>query len=156
VALDFVGASISSVGLAEAGEFIVGKDHPLRAAYVYTPPDGGPLGCAADFSARYGVRASLELQRTHDREAALKLANPDVSPHLSFMDSGGHGYGVVTASSDAIEVEFVCIPRPLERSGAPDGGPLRYRVTHRAKLWGPGEAPKLERVKLEGDPPLGA
>jgi hypothetical protein len=37
-----------------------------------------------------------------------------------------------------------------------DGGPLRYRAAHRASRWGPGQAPKLERVRLEGEPPLGA
>ena len=49
-------------------------------------------------------------------------------------------------------VEFVCIPRPLERSDRPDGGPLTYRVLHRARLWKAGESPKLEQEILEGDP----
>jgi alkaline phosphatase D len=48
----------------------------------------------------------------------------------------------------------VCIPRPLERSTTPDGGPLVYRVVHRAKLWKGGETPVLERVLLEGKLPL--
>jgi alkaline phosphatase D len=156
VALDFVGASISSPGLHEAMEFNVAKDSPVRAAYLYDPRGGGSPQCAADFSVRHGVRASLALQRTHDLTAALAEHNPDVSPHLSFMDSGGHGYAVVTADAATIEVEFVCIPRPLERAASADGGPLRYRVAHRAALWRPGTLPVLERVRLEGTPPLGA
>jgi alkaline phosphatase D len=48
----------------------------------------------------------------------------------------------------------VCIPRPLERSREPDGGPLLYRVVHRARLWQAGERPALERVSLEGTTPL--
>jgi alkaline phosphatase D len=64
---------------------------------------------------------------------------------------GGHGYSVVRASADHFDVEFVCIPRPIERSATEDGGPLRYRVVHSARLWTPGEAPKLERKIIEGD-----
>ena len=43
---------------------------------------------------------------------------------------------------------------PIERNPAPDGGPLEYRVVHTAKLWKPGERPKLEQRVLEGDPKL--
>ena len=76
----------------------------------------------------------------------------DVAPHLSFLDFGGHGYCLVTATSDQISTEFVCIPRPLERSDRPDGRPLVYLVVHRTRLWKAGEAPKLEQEILEGDP----
>jgi len=47
---------------------------------------------------------------------------------------------------------FVCIPRPLERADE-DGGPLRYRVAHRARLWKPGERPRLEQ-RILSDPGL--
>jgi alkaline phosphatase D len=69
---------------------------------------------------------------------------------------GGHGYSIVRASADAMEVEFVCIPRPIERSTAPDGGPLRYRVTHRVPLWKAGEKPQLARSAADGDLGLSA
>ena len=67
---------------------------------------------------------------------------------------GGHGYTTVRATGGAFETEFVCIPRPLERSDRADGGPLRYRVRHRAPLWGKGERPRLEQQVVEGDPEL--
>ena len=50
-----------------------------------------------------------------------------------------------------MRTEFVCIPRPITRSGTPDGGPLRYRVVHTAKLWKPGERPRLVQQLLEGN-----
>jgi alkaline phosphatase D len=65
---------------------------------------------------------------------------------------GGHGYSVVHATSDAFETEFVCIPRPIERSDRPDGGPLSYRARSRTVLWNKGETPKLKIEVLEGDP----
>jgi alkaline phosphatase D len=53
-----------------------------------------------------------------------------------------------------LESEFVCIERPIARSTTPDGGPLRYRVLHRARLWKRGEHPRLEQQVLEGAPNL--
>jgi alkaline phosphatase D len=64
---------------------------------------------------------------------------------------GGHGYSVVTATRDEFRTEFVCIPRPVRRATTPDGGPLRYRVVHSAKLWKSHERPTLIRQILEGD-----
>jgi alkaline phosphatase D len=72
------------------------------------------------------------------------------SRHLAFVDMGGHGYAVVTAGADAIETEFVCVPRPIARAITPDGGPIRYRVLHRACRWSGGK-PTLEQHVLEGD-----
>ncbi len=73
----------------------------------------------------HGVRSCLEFAKTGDHARAVKLSNREMSPHLQFLDLGGHGYAAVSAAADALEVEFVCIPRPLERSTTPDGGPLR-------------------------------
>jgi alkaline phosphatase D len=67
---------------------------------------------------------------------------------------GGHGYAVVRLAAEAVDCEFVCIPRPLERAPGEDGGPIRYRVVHRAPLWRAGERPRLERRVVEGDPGL--
>ncbi|MBW8882714.1 MAG: hypothetical protein JF615_15230, partial [Asticcacaulis sp.] len=98
-----------------------------------------------------GVRAALEYAASGDIAKARALTNPDVAPHIDFVDMAGHGYAVVSAGPDAIETEFVCIVRPITRAATPDGGPLRYRVSHRANLWQPGTLPKLEQRLLEGD-----
>jgi alkaline phosphatase D len=57
----------------------------------------------------------------------------------------------VRASPHELETEFVCIPRPLERAGTEDGGPLRYRVVHRVALWAAGERPQMRPEVIEGD-----
>ena len=100
----------------------------------------------------HGVRSCLEYAKTGDIAAARAKSNPDLAPHLSFVDMGGHSYAVVRATTDSIETEFVCIPRPLERSERPDGGALAYRARFRAPLWQEGKVPKLEMQILEGDP----
>jgi alkaline phosphatase D len=94
------------------------------------------------------------MQRAFDLKAARSLSNPDLVPHLEFVDVGGHGYAKVRLSADAMRTEFVCIPRPITRSEKPDGGPLRYRVLHTAALWKSGERPQLKTSVLEGDAEL--
>ena len=152
VGVAFITGSVSAAGLVEAFEHRFPKDHPLRALYV-ADVDGKPQP-AVNLLLHHGVRACLEYQRTGDATRARSASNPALSPHLTFVDMGGHGYATVRLASDAMECEFVCIPRPLERSAGADGGPLRYRVVHRVPLWAKGERPRLERRVVEGDPGL--
>ena len=152
--VEFITASISAPGLFEGAEYSIPKDHPLRSTYLYQPSGTAALKPAINFSLMHGVRASLELQKTGDLRRALAQRNDQLAPHLSFLDVGAHGYSVVRAGSETLEVEFVCIPRPLERTDSKDGGPLAYRVTHRVKRWTPETAPRLARTRVEGNLPL--
>jgi alkaline phosphatase D len=156
VGVEFITGSISAPGLFEAFEYSLPKDHPLRPIFIYQPRSGAPVEDAANFSVMHGVRASLALQKSGDLHQALQESNPEVAPHLSFIDVGGHGYSTVRATAEELEVEFVCIPRPIERDAREDGGPLAYRVTHRVKRWKPGTAPRMERSAQEGTLPLGS
>ena len=152
VGVAFVTGSISAPGMVEALEHGLPKDHPLRAIYLGQGPSDQKLQPAVNMLLHHGVRSCLEYAKSGDLEKARRLSNPDLSPHLSFVDMGGHGYSVVRATSQAIETVFVCIPRPLERSDRDDGGPLNYRVKFRTELWEKGEVPKIEMRILEGDP----
>ncbi|HMG55791.1 MAG TPA: alkaline phosphatase D family protein, partial [Kofleriaceae bacterium] len=154
VGVEFITGSVSAPGIVEAAEYGLPADHPLRSLYVHAAAPGAPLQSTINMLLLHGVRSCLELIKTGDVERARALSNRDLAPHLSFLDMGGHGYAVVRLDGHAMETEFVCIPRPLERSDQPDGGPLVYRVAHRARLWRPGEAPALERTRLEGTPSL--
>ena len=156
VGVAFITGSISAPGLVEALEHRFPKDHPLRPLFLADRPGGASPQAAINLLLRHGVRTCFEYGKTGDVEKARKLSNPDLAPHLSFVDMGGHGYATVRVSSDAIESEFVCIPRPLERAEGADGGPLRYRVVHRAPLWAKGGRPRLEQRIVEGDPGLSA
>jgi len=150
VGVEFVTGSISQQGLAEVQELTLPRDHPLRALYIHDRQDGS-MQCALNMTLRHGVRSSLMLKETGDPARARAARNPDVSPHLEFTDLGGHGYATVRVSPEELETEFVCIPRPLERSTEEDGGPLVYRAVHRVRLWRTGERPKLRQEIVEGD-----
>jgi alkaline phosphatase D len=145
VGVAFVTGSISTAGSIEATEHTLPTDHPLHGLYVGREP-------VMNLLFRHGVRAALEYQKHGNLEAARAASNPELAPHLKFLDLAGHGYAIVRVAADALDCEFVCIPRPITRTTAPDGGPLLYRVLHRAPLWKAGETPRLEQHIIEGDP----
>jgi alkaline phosphatase D len=152
VGVAFITGSLSAPGLVEAYEHRFPKDHPLRALYL--AEIGGKVQPTVNLLLHHGVRSCLEYQRSGDLGRARRASNPQLAPHLSFVDMGGHGYATLHVAGDAVECTFVCIPRPLERSASADGGPLRYRVIHRAARWRAGEPPRLEQRVVEGDPGL--
>jgi len=154
VGLSFVGASIASPGAMESFEHRLKKDMPMRSLYLADRPGGAKPDWTYNMLLRHGVRSCLEYAKSFDLEKARALRNPDVAPHLEFVDMGGHGYAKMRLSGDEMRTEFVCIPRPVTRSERADGGPLRYRVAHVAKLWQPDERPQLATHILEGDPGL--
>jgi alkaline phosphatase D len=151
VGVVFVTGSISAPGMIEALENKKKNDSPLQPFFLSHAAKDQPVQPTVNMLVRHGVRSCLEYDKTADVKKARALSNPDVSPHVSFIDMGGHGYAVVRASSDQIETEFVCIPRPITRSEKEDGGPLRYRTLHTAKLWPKGKAPVLETKVVEGN-----
>jgi alkaline phosphatase D len=151
IGLSFVGASLVSPGAMEAYEHRLPKDAPLRALFLADKDEEAKPDWTFNMLLRHGVRACLEYAKSFDLERARSLSNPDLAPHLAFVDLGGHGYAKVRLSADEMSTEFVCIPRPITRSERPDGGPIRYRVVHTAALWKSGERPQLKTSVLEGD-----
>lgn len=154
VGLSFVGASLVSPGAMEAYEHNLPKDAPLRPLFLADRPAGAKPDWTFNMLLKHGVRACLEYATSFDLKRARSLSNPDLAPHLEFVDLGAHGYGKVRLSANQMRTEFVCIPRPIARSERPDGGPIRYRVIHTAALWKSGERPHLKTSVLEGDPGL--
>ncbi len=151
VGVAFVTGSISAPGTVEAMEHSQHKEDPLQPLFIAQSPDNRPQP-TINMLVRHGVRSCLEYAKTGDVRKARQLSNRDLSPHLSFVDMGGHGYAVVHAAADRLETEFVCVPRPIVRHEQPDGGPMLYRVRHTARLWSTKERPKLEQKVIEGNP----
>jgi alkaline phosphatase D len=149
VGIAFVTGSISAPGVIEALEHGLPRNHPLRPIYLGNAQAPEPL---FNMLLRHGVKSCLEYLATKDVEKARRQSNPDLSPHISFVDMGGHGYSVVRATGQELGTVFVCIPRPLERSDCEDGGLVRYRVKFRAPLWKKDGRPKLDMEVVEGDP----
>jgi alkaline phosphatase D len=151
VGLSFVGASLISPGAMEAFEHRPANKFPMRELYLVDRPGASKPDWTYNMLLKHGVRSCLEYAKTFDLKRARAVSNPELSPHIEFVDIGGHGYATVRLTGDEMRTEFVCIPRPITRSASPDGGPLRYRVAHTARLWNAGEQPKLVQQVLEGD-----
>jgi alkaline phosphatase D len=154
VGVSFVGASMSSPGAMEAYEHGFKKDRAMRPLYLADRPDG-KIEWVYNMLLKHGVRSALEYAKSFDLAGAKALSNRALAPHLEFVDMGGHGYTKVRLTGSEMRTEFVCIPRPIVRSDRPDGGPLRYRLVHAAKLWRAGDRPQLVRKVIEGNPGLG-
>jgi alkaline phosphatase D len=154
VGLSFIGGSLVSPGAMESYEHRVKTDDPWRPIYLADRPGATKPDWTYNMLLKHGVRSCLEYAKNFDLKRAHAVSNPELSPHLEFVDMGGHGYATVRLTGDEMRTEFVCIPRPVTRSASPDGGPLRYRVVHTASLWRPGERPRLAQKVLEGDPGL--
>ena len=86
-----------------------------------------------------GLRAALEYAASGDIAKARALANPDVVPHVDFVDMARHGYAVVGAGPDAIETEFFCIVRPIIGPRRPITG--RWAIASRIGRGGGNRAP---------------
>ena len=66
---------------------------------------------------RHGVRSCLEYARSCDLEGARRALEPATSPRTSPSSTwAATATRWSRASAAALETEFVCIPRPLERS----------------------------------------
>jgi len=152
VGVAFVVGSISAPGMVESMEHHLHKDAPLRALFLGQGPGDSSPQPTLNMLVRHGVHSCLEYAKTGDVQKARQLSNRDLSPHVSFVDMGGHGYAVVHAAADRLETEFICLPRPIVRQEQPDGGPMLYRVRHTARLWRKQEHPNLEQKVIEGDP----
>lgn len=151
VGVSFVGGSMSSVGGAEANEYTQKKENnPTRALYIAEDKDGKKQH-TFNLTLRHGVRSAFKYAETQDVKQALAVRNPELAPHLTFVDNGGHGYATVRCDGEKMQTDFVCIPRPITRAPGEDGGPLRYRVRLETPLWKAGEAPKMKQIVLEGD-----
>ena len=152
VGIAFVTGSISAPGMLEAIEHGFPKQHPLRPLFLSELSGLSAPQPAVNMLLQHGVRSCLEYAKSGDIGKARAVSNPNLSPHLSFVDMGGHGYSVVRASNTAFQVEFVCIPRPLERAPDANGGPLIYRARFHAPLWRRGEIPTIKTEIAEGNP----
>ena len=154
VGIAFVVGSISAPGMVEALEHVLPKGHPLYGLYLTPSKTGSKQEPMVNLLLHHGVHSCLEYLKSGDIERARSFSNSALSPHVAFVDMAGHGYAVVSASAEHLMTEFVCIPRPLERSPSADGGPILYRVRFDTKRWHPGERPIITTRVVEGDPKL--
>jgi alkaline phosphatase D len=129
VMADFVTAGISSgsqwsaVARAISGAFdpslsaIV--DEVKRLVLYDATPLGGDDPAVVNLNTliRFGSKAANVAASTNDLDQIAAARNPNINPHLRFVNSNAYGYGLAHVTADAINTSLVTIKRSFEDLG---------------------------------------
>lgn len=80
------------------------------------------------------------------------FVNDRASPGLSYMDSHGHGFSLVTVTENAVVVEQVNVG-DVSHDAGPGGASMLRRARFVVKSWGPGDDATIEGPEFTGKPP---
>ena len=80
------------------------------------------------------------------------FATDRASPGLSYMDSRGHGFSVVTVTENAVVVEQVNVG-DITHDAGPGGAAVQHKARFVVKSWGPGDDAIIEGPEFTGKPP---
>jgi alkaline phosphatase D len=151
IAVEFTTSSITTPTSVEAFEYIFSRRHepPLEYFAVARQPNGS-VAPTLNLSMSHGVRAARAYAEGASLGEALSLSNPEVAPHLDFVDMATHGFATARVDQSRLEVEFVSFRRPV---GAGILTPL-YRAGFTVPAWRAGEEPRIERHPIVGQPTL--
>ena len=154
VGIAFVTGSISAPGMVEALEHTCPKTIRCARSTCATKTRGAEPEPTLNMLLRHGVRACLEYAAAATISRPARSCRTPTSRRTSRSSIwAGTATAVVRATSDAHRDRVRLHPAPAGTRAGTDGGPLRYRVAHRAPL-GARRAPRLEQRILEGDPGL--
>ncbi len=164
VMVDFTAAGISSLPQwAEIAGAIETAVSPALAEviapvlklilYDATPFGGGKGVVNLNTLLRYGSAAGNVAAATHDIAMIEAARNPDVNPHLRYVDTGANGYGIATIDGDAARIELVTIERPVRDRGD-DGARVRGTAAFVVARVDDGDTVALDEPELTGDKPF--
>ena len=157
---DFTVASISMRTRLELPTFSIrslGEDFAALTSYTVSEADGTErLLPNLNFTMRHGVLSGLSMAESNDPAEAAKTAHLSPNPHIDYIDTHVHGYGIARFDGDEATVEFVAVD-PVTRTEhfGSQGPPLKYSVQYRVGAWNAGEEPQLERIGSDGEPIFG-
>jgi alkaline phosphatase D len=164
VMVDFAAAGISSLPqwaeIAGAIETAVSPDlaevvEPVLKLIFYdaTEHGGGKAVVNLNTLLRYGSAAGNVAAATHDIAMIEAARNPDVNPHLRYVDTGANGYGIASFDADAARIELVTIERPVRDRGE-DGAELRGTAAFVVARVDEGDTLALDEPELTGSKPF--
>ena len=157
---DFTVASISMRTRLELPTFPIrglGEDFAKLQSYTVTEADGTErLQPNLNVTMRHGVLSGLSMAESNDPAEAATTAHLSPNPHIDYIDTHVHGYGIARFDGDEATVEFVAVD-PVTRTEhfGSQGPPLKYAVQFRVGAWNVGEEPQLERIRSDGEPIFG-
>ena len=135
----------------------LGEDFAPLVYYTDTDEDGTERRVPnLNVTLRHGIRSGLAVAESRDPAAAAAAAHRTPNPHIRYLETYAHGYGIARFDAEAATVEFVAIDPPtrFEHHGR-QGPPAKHRSLLRVNTWSAGEEPQIERVWSEGEPIFG-
>jgi alkaline phosphatase D len=164
VMLDFTAAGISSqpqwseVAGAIDGAVppeLINLVAPVLKQILYDATEfGGPKAVVnLNTLIRYGSTAGNVAAETHDIAMIEAARNPDVNPHLRYVDTGANGYGIAEFDGEGARIELVTIERPVRDRGE-DGAELIGTATFVVPRRNQDEDLELAEPELSGRRPF--
>ena len=156
VGLSFITGSISSPGRWKPSSMASRAIIPCaRSTWPIGPASETPHP-TVNLLMQHGVRSCLEYARSGDLAARPRRAsNPDLAPHLYFLDMGGHGYATLRLSATEAEYRVRLHPPAPRRSSRARTAARSATASPTAPASGaPARRPGWSSSVIEGDPGL--
>jgi alkaline phosphatase D len=129
---------------------------PVLKLIVYDATElGGSAKAVVNFNTliRYGAPAAALAAATHDLAMVEQARNPDINPHLRYVDTAANGYGLATFDGAMARIHLITTERPLIDRGS-DGAEVVGTASFVVPAFEAGEMPTLEEPTLTGKKPF--
>ena len=114
----------------------LGEDFASLSYYTVPEDDGTERRVPnLNVTLRHGVRSGMAVAESRDPAAAAEAAHLTPNPHIRYLETYAHGYGIGRFDAEAATVEFVAIDPPTRfehhgRQGPPAQAPLPAQGQH--------------------------
>ena len=132
----------------------------IRNLITYDAPGGERFVRNFNATLLYGAeganaafQASTATPPQDPRVAARNARNPNVNPHLRYVDTDARGYGLMSVTASGVNATLVTIPSPTQDQGN-SGSPVRGRATFTVATTTPSDPVTLAPPTLTGTSPF--
>ncbi|HEX2574140.1 MAG TPA: alkaline phosphatase D family protein [Polyangia bacterium] len=132
---------------------------PIRQLITYDVPGGERFIRNMNTTLLYGgpsayaAAAAAQASPPQDqRAAALAARDPNINPHIRYVDTDARGYGLMSVTASGVTAVLVTIPAPVQDQGD-SGATVKSRATFTVAASSSGTA-TLDPPQLTGTPPF--
>ena len=156
VVAEFAGGAASAISRMMIQRELSGHDEEISKLVTFDGKASGfsqPIMPSLNAWMLFGHATARAVHDGESEDTAKDLADPDVNPYLTYVDSDAHGYLVARIASTAIDVEFVSVFEPV---ALPEQGtaPVRRRIGFHLSEWSSNGEPVISVSHTTGEQPL--
>ena len=101
----------------------------------------------------FGAASANAASGGADPAEVNEAADPEVNPHMRYVDADAHGFLVARITPDRCDVQYMSVFEPVNLADNEEAG-VRRRVNLRVEAWPEGREPVIEVGAVEGEQPL--